>query len=88
MHDPRVCIEDAITACDHIAEFIGDMNEQHYLADAKTRSAVERQFEIIGEALNRIKRIALSFCSILTMHMRLSDFATLLHTVMMLSKMK
>ncbi|XOF34850.1 MAG: DUF86 domain-containing protein [Candidatus Electrothrix sp. YB6] len=56
-HDPLVCIEDAVTACELIVQFTLDMGEVEYAADLKTQSAVERQFEIIGEALNRIKRI-------------------------------
>ncbi len=56
-HDPFVCIEDALTACELIVQFTLDMGEDEYTADLKTQSAVERQFEIIGEALNRIKSI-------------------------------
>ena len=56
-HDPLVCVEDALTACELIVQFTLDMGEVEYAADLKTQSAVERQFEIIGEALNRIKGI-------------------------------
>jgi uncharacterized protein with HEPN domain len=56
-HDPFVCIEDVVTACELIVEFTLNMSEIEYTADLKTQSAVERQFEIIGEALNRIKKI-------------------------------
>ncbi|MCI5150623.1 MAG: DUF86 domain-containing protein [Candidatus Electrothrix sp. MAN1_4] len=56
-HDPLVCVEDAVTACELIVQFTLDMEEVEYAADLKTQAAVERQFEIIGEALNRIKGI-------------------------------
>ncbi|WP_417909742.1 DUF86 domain-containing protein [Candidatus Electronema sp. PJ] len=56
-HDPFVCLEDAVAACELILQFTQDMDEEQYDADLKTQSAVERQFEIIGEALNRIKHI-------------------------------
>jgi uncharacterized protein with HEPN domain len=59
-HDPFVCLEDAVSACELIQQFTLDMNEEQYAADLKTQSAVERQFEIIGEALNRIKHIDLT----------------------------
>jgi len=56
-HDPAVCLEDAANACRLILQFTINMTEDEYAADIKTQSAVERQFEIIGEALNRIKNI-------------------------------
>ena len=56
VHDPLVCVEDAINACELILEFTHSMKEVNYYVDAKTKAAVERKFEIIGEALNRIKK--------------------------------
>ncbi len=56
-HDPIVAVEDAIRACELILEFTGGMKEAEYCADLKTKAAVEREFEIIGEALNRVKTI-------------------------------
>ncbi len=56
-HDPLVCIEDAVTACELIIEFTKNMDEAEFYVDLKTKAAVEREFEIVGEALNRIKKI-------------------------------
>jgi len=58
-HDPFVCIEDAVTACELIIEFTETMDGAEFYIDLKTKAAVERQFEILGEALNRIKKIDL-----------------------------
>ena len=56
-HDPLVCIEDAITACELIIEFTKTLVKDEFYVDLKTKAAVEREFEIVGEALNRIKKI-------------------------------
>jgi uncharacterized protein with HEPN domain len=40
-----------------VSEFVDGHNLHSYSRDPKTRMAVERSFEIIGEALNRLKRI-------------------------------
>lgn len=56
-HDPLVCIEDAVIACELIIEFTKDMDEAEFYVDLRTKAAVEREFEIVGEALNRIKKI-------------------------------
>jgi len=56
-HDPLVCVEDAVMACELILQFTQDMTENDFYADNKTKAAVERKIEIIGEALNRIKKI-------------------------------
>ncbi|MBN2340602.1 MAG: DUF86 domain-containing protein [Deltaproteobacteria bacterium] len=56
-HDPKVCIEGAVSACTLIIEFTSSMTEEEFNSDKKTQSAVERQFEVLGEALNRLKQI-------------------------------
>nr|VFJ58520.1 MAG: Uncharacterized conserved protein, contains HEPN domain [Candidatus Kentron sp. DK]VFJ60578.1 MAG: Uncharacterized conserved protein, contains HEPN domain [Candidatus Kentron sp. DK] len=56
-HDPNICIRDAIDACELILAFTAGYSLQQYQTDLRTKAAVEREFEIIGEALNRINKI-------------------------------
>lgn len=44
---------DVVSACEAIAEFVAGKDFAAYEADRLLRSGVERQFEIIGEALNK-----------------------------------
>ena len=55
--DPRAFLWDVRRAADAIARYIGHPDREFYLADDMLRSAVERQFEIIGEALNQLARL-------------------------------
>ena len=44
-------------SADRIARYAGNRTFDDYLADDYFRSAVERQFEIIGEALTRLRKL-------------------------------
>ena len=58
MHaDAEKLLWDARMATDRIARFIADRSFADYLQDELLRSAVERQFEIVGEALNQLSRV-------------------------------
>ena len=55
MHrDPRVPLADVERAGADIKRFIDGITRNGYLRDELTQAAVERKFEIIGEALNRL----------------------------------
>jgi uncharacterized protein with HEPN domain len=56
--DPKVYLWDAKTAADAIADFVAGRTFEQYKSDLLLRSAVERQFEIVGEALNQLSRVA------------------------------
>ena len=56
--DPRAWLWHVQEAADAITEFTSGMSEDDYLADKLVRAAVERQFEVIGEALNLLSRHA------------------------------
>ena len=50
-------IYDALEACKRINRFVEQRSFEDYNQDEYLRSAVERQFEIVGEALTRIRKI-------------------------------
>lgn len=56
--DPRTYLWDARNASRRIERFVRDATFADYQADDLLRSAVERQLEIIGEALNQLSRVA------------------------------
>jgi uncharacterized protein with HEPN domain len=58
VHDPLVALEDVLTAGLLIVRFLEGRSLADYEADPMVRSAVERQFEIVGEALNRALQAA------------------------------
>ena len=54
--DVRVYLHDMKRACGLIESFVKGKTVCEYAADVMLRSAVERQFEIVGEALNQMVR--------------------------------
>ena len=58
MHpDADKLVWDAQQAAERVARFTAGRTLAEYETDEYLRSAVERQFEIIGEALNRLSRV-------------------------------
>lgn len=55
--DARARLYDAIRACQHIIEFTGGKAVEEIADDVLLSSAVERQFEILGESLNAFNRL-------------------------------
>lgn len=54
--DARAFLWDARNSADAIARFISAKGFPDYVADEILRSAVERQFEIVGEALAQLSK--------------------------------
>jgi uncharacterized protein with HEPN domain len=54
----RGLVWDAMRSADNIVRFVEGRTGEDYATDGLLRSAVERQFEIIGEALNQLAVIA------------------------------
>ena len=55
--EEKSLLYDIIQSCELIAQFTAGMNYEGYSTDEACRSAVERQFIIIGEALNRLGKL-------------------------------
>ena len=53
--DARQFLHDIVTAAEAIRQFTGGRTLQDYQDDLLLRSACERQFEIIGEAMTRLR---------------------------------
>jgi len=55
--DYKLFIKDILTSINKIDDFIGDINLDEFLKDEKTKSAVVREIEVIGEATKNIPEI-------------------------------
>ena len=59
-------------------EFVGKMDFVDYAKSKVTQRAVERNFEIIGEALNRIRKIDEDVLVLITEYYRIIGFRNIL----------
>lgn len=65
-------------AASRIAEFTSGKRLENYRADPMLRSAVERQFEIIGEALAQLAKIDPALVQRISEHRRIIAFRNIL----------
>jgi uncharacterized protein with HEPN domain len=56
--EPKAYLWDAHNAAQAIVRFTRDKDYAAFLADDMVRAAVEREFEIIGEALRQLTQVA------------------------------
>jgi uncharacterized protein with HEPN domain len=52
--NPDLLIEDILESCDKILSYTAGLSFEDFVAETKTVDAVIRNFEIIGEAANRL----------------------------------
>ena len=76
--DPRKFLFDIIEAANDIEEFVADMTLEDYISDIQVKAAVERKFEIIGEALNRIKKVSPELLDDITEYKKIITFRNIL----------
>ena len=60
--DNETHLRDILEGMDHIESFLRDLNFDAYRSDMKTKSAVERQLQIITEAAKRLGEDAERLC--------------------------
>ena len=77
-HDYKKYVYDISKAADEISEFVGGISLDEYLENRIIKAAVERKFEIIGEALNRIMKTAPDLLTKIRDHRKIIDFRNLL----------
>jgi uncharacterized protein with HEPN domain len=69
---------DVLHAAEEIMGFVKNMDFQAYSDSTVTQRAVERNFEIIGEALNRIKKFDPETLASISEHYRIIGFRNIL----------
>jgi uncharacterized protein with HEPN domain len=72
--DPRAYLEDIVEACRAISTATHGLDLPAYLANRLVRSAVEREFIIIGEALSALSRRAPAAFAAIAHARRIIDF--------------
>lgn len=76
--ESRTLLWDALQAAERIARFIGQKDFDAYLADEELRSAVERQFEIVGEAFAQLRKADAATAALISELPRIVAFRNLL----------
>lgn len=78
--DPRVLLEDIDQAGSDLERFVENMDSAAYVADVQTQAAVERKFEIIGEAMNQLHQTHPELAERIPRLRQIVDFRNLINT--------
>lgn len=57
-HEPEKYLYDMLSSCEFLIEFTFDKKIDDYINDRAFRSALERELQIIGEALIQLEKLA------------------------------
>lgn len=76
--EAKKLLEDIRQACEEILAFTEGKTFQNYKQDRLLKSGVERQFEIIGEALNRLNKTAPDVANQVSHNKRIISFRNIL----------
>ena len=76
--ETRKNLIDTLQAAEEIQDFVCGMDFKAYQIDPVTKRAVERDFEIIGEALNRIRNTDSELLEKISEHRRIIGFRNIL----------
>lgn len=76
-HDAEKLTYDILSAAKDIQQFVEDMSFDQYHTDKLVKAAVERKFEIIGEALNRLSQLSPETVSAIREHEKIISFRNL-----------
>ena len=69
--EARKYLYDIREACELIMEFAEGKTLEDYTSDPMLRSAVERQFEVIGEALSQLAKVDHETAALISEHTRI-----------------
>ena len=76
--EARKYFHDVQEACNLLGQFIAGRSFTDYVGDGMLRAAVEREFEIIGEALAQLARLDEELVSRISEHRRIIAFRNIL----------
>lgn len=76
--DAKAYLADKLAAADRIATFTNGKSYDDYLKDDLLRSGVERQFEIVGEALRKLAELDADLAARIPEHRRIIAFRNVL----------
>jgi uncharacterized protein with HEPN domain len=74
----RKLLFDILEAAKDIRLFVHDLEYAQYVTDKMVQAAVERKFEVIGEALNRLKHLDDSVLATIPEHARIISFRNII----------
>ena len=74
----RKLLRDALDACDSILRFVRGLTLAEYTNNGLVTSAVERQFEIVGEAMSRLRQVDAAVAQRIPEVGRIVDFRNVL----------